>query len=263
MVTTYRSLFTSVLFTSLLALALAACGTNGSTADNHDPQESVSDETSGNAGGTGSVVYASNDHDSLTIPLETENGKPARFAFRSGRIEMRYTGDYDGVRRLLFTEYGLYERKIDSAVPSERISAVVPPLQLSILRPDYYGIVDLRTGKGQRASNSAYQTYASAVRTDSVPYGELALQKSGGIRLEDTTLLGKYRCRVYRQSGDRFTHTIWVWGGVPIQEQLEMKGDVDGSYLLVPTDVEIGVSVPDSMFVFPEGYTITDVSPAR
>lgn len=198
--------------------------------------------------------------DSLAIPLKTSEGKPARFAFRSGSILMNYSGDFSGVRRLMFDDYGMREWKYDSAVPAQKIMAVVPPQQFSILTPEYYGGVDLRSGKGQKARNAAYERYLASPELSKKPFGEIALERSGGEQLPDTTLLGKYRCRVYRRSYPEFTQTMWLWGGITIMEKMEMKGG-SGNYLLEPVEITTGIDVPDSIFTFPEQYKVTEVAP--
>jgi len=246
----------SMLIAPVLLAIVWTVGCGSKTTDKHNSSDSAVYSDSG-----ASAIANAGGPDSLTIPIKTPDGKPARFAFRSGRIEMEYSGDYVGIRRLTFSDYGLYERKLDSAVPPQRVAAVVPPFQLSILRPDYYGVIDLRAGTGQRARNRVYATYVDSPESDSVAYGELALRRSNGERLPDTTLLGKYRCRVYRQSNSRYSNTIWVWGGVPIREEVRLAGGAPGSYLLEPKRVEIGINVPDSLFEFPDGITITDVDP--
>lgn len=260
-----QSRFMPLFFLSLLLAAAAGSGCTGTekpgTSDTaavaSGPAGDTSAEQSATAGTAGTVDTS----DSTAIPLRTPDGKPARFAFRSGTIEMRYTGDFRGVRRLMFDDYGMREWKYDSAVPAQRVMAALPPHQFSILTPEYYGGVDLRTGKGQKAPNAAYERYLASPELSKKPFGEIALERSGGERLPDTTLLGKYRCRVYRRSYPNFTQTMWVWGGIPIMEKMQVGKEVSGNYLLEPVEIAVGTPVPDSIFTFPERYTITEVAP--
>ena len=193
------------------------------------------------------------------IPLTTPDGEPARFAFRSGEVEMVYEGDFQGIRRLTFTDYGMRERRLDSATPAYEPLAVVPPQQLAIVTPDFHGVVDLRAEKGQKMRNVSYQKYRQAWESLSRPFGEIALERSGGTRLTDTTLMGNYRCRVYRQKGQTFIRTIWTWGGVPIRETLARTDGQQGSFVAEPRSVRTDIVVPDSLFTFPEGYGIEEI----
>ena len=199
--------------------------------------------------------------DSLAIPLRTPEGSPARFAFPSGSILMEYSGDFRGIRQITFDQYGLREQKLDSAVPANKIMQVIPPYLLSILTPEYYGVVDLRAKTGEKAKNLAYQHYMSLPEYETTAYGEIALQRSPGKRLADTLLQGIYHCRVYQHVTPRYTHTIWVWGGVPIREKLTLLKEQQGSYVLEPVAVTTHISVPDSLFTFPNGVTVSEIEP--
>lgn len=236
----------------LCAIALAACTRQNGSDTSGNPDDSTQAAV---RAGSGSAA------DSTAIPLKTPDGKPARFAFRSGHVVMRYEGDFHGTRDLYFDDYGLRERKDDSAVPAHKMIAAVPPQQITIITPEYYGGVDLRSGKGQKARNAAYDRYVGSPESSKIPFGEMALERSGGTRLADTTLLGTYRCRVYRRSYPNFTQTMWVWGGIPIREQMQVVSGMSGNYLLEPVSIETGIEVPDSLFSFPEGYDIKEVPP--
>lgn len=263
-----QSRFIPAFFLSLLLAAVIGTGCTGTekpgTADTAAVASGPAGDTSAAqtaTAGTTDTAGTVGTTDSTAIPLRTPDGKPARFAFRSGSIEMRYTGDFRGVRRLMFDDYGMREWQYDSAVPAQRVMAAVPPYQFSILTPEYYGGVDLRTGKGQKAPNAAYERYLASPELSQKPFGEIALERSGGERLPDTTLLGKYRCRVYRRSYPNFTQTMWVWGGIPIMEKMRVGKEVAGNYLLEPVEIITGTDVPDSIFTFPERYRITTVAP--
>lgn len=193
------------------------------------------------------------------IPLTTPDGEPARFAFRSGEVEMVYSGDYQGVRRTIFTDYGMREWRLDSAVPSYEKMKVIPPQQLSIMTPNFHGAIDMRSKTGQKMPNNAYQKYREAWRTSSRPFGEIALERSGGIRLPDTTWMEKYHCRVYQQKGESFTRTIWTWGGLPIRESLVRTDGQEGSYVVELQSVKTDVVVQDSLFKFPANFEIQEV----
>ncbi|MCE2504434.1 MAG: hypothetical protein J4G05_10310 [Chlorobi bacterium] len=194
-----------------------------------------------------------------TIPLTTPDGEPARFAFRSGIVEMEYQGDYRGIRRTTFTDYGVRERRHDSAVPANKHMTAIPPQQLAIMTPTVHGVIDLRDKTGQKMPNNAYQKYRESWRTTSRPFGEIALEHSGGKRLPDTVLQGNYACRVYQQKGQTFTRTIWVWGGLPIREELVLTNGQAGSFLLEPVSIKTDIVVLDSLFTFPAGYEIEEV----
>lgn len=241
----------------LCTFALSACSQK-QTSDRTDSQDTAHSSVG--------IRYAEKDStstgpDSLRIPLRTPDDDVARFAFRSGEVQMKYSGDLQGIRRLVFDDYGLQEFKRDSAVPSSSKLPIVPPQIISIMTRDFYGVVDTRAGTGEKAPNQAYGYYLSLPEIERTPYGEIALQRSNGTRLPDTVLLGQYYCRVYRQEQPRFTHTIWVWGGIPIMEQLQLNKEEAGSYLLEPVQVQTNIDVPDSTFTFPAGYQITEVTP--
>lgn len=193
------------------------------------------------------------------IPITTPDGEPARYAFRSGVIEMAYKGDYNGVRRTSFTDFGARERKFDSAAPGGD-APLLPFYQLAIITPIMHGIIDFRTDEGQKMPNNAYQKYKEAWRRSSnKALGEIVLEHSNGQRLPDTMLMGNYRCRVYQQQAETFTRTIWVWGGVPIRESMQTFDNQSGSYTVEPVSITTDISLPDSLFTFPEGYTIKEI----
>lgn len=259
--------YAAFFFSLTLSAALAVSACNGTEkvgqADEHKDTAQAADTTTGSAGNTVGTAGEpeTTGTESPAIPLRTPDGKPARFAFKSGSIAMQYSGDFRGVRRIMFKDYGLREWKYDSAVPAQRLMAAVPPYQFSIITPEYYGGVDLRSGKGQKAPNAAFQRYLASPELSKKPFGEIALERSSGERLPDTLLLGKYLCRVYRRAYPDFTQTMWVWGGIPIMEKMAVGSGTSGSYLLEPVAIEIETEVPDSLFTFPKRYQITEVAP--
>ena len=86
--------------------------------------------------------------------------------------------------------------------------------------------------------------------------GELAMAGSDAARVADTTLLDRYRCRVYRRTGSGMTRTIYVWGGIPIGESVIFAGNVKGGYRVFPTKIELDVTLDDTLFDLPEGLTV-------
>lgn len=194
------------------------------------------------------------------IPLETEAGGPARFAFRSGHVEMRYEGLVSGVRTIDFDDYGLRERTYDSAVPSGTQTQLIPPFALTIFTKEWYGAVDLRTKKGKKGANDTYRTYETAWRAEKRPLGEIIMDRSGAERLADTTLLGRYRCRVYRMRSSGYMRTLWLFGGVPIRESVTLGGDAGGSYTVEPVAIETNIAIDPALFTFSDDYTLTDAA---
>lgn len=249
----------AVIFLVLLTAGVSGCTTEEPSKAADTAQDTITGNTpsSSNTEGSQSVK----EPDSVAIPLRTPDGGVARFAFRSGNVVMHYGGDLKGMRKLTFDNYGLNEHKLDSAVPANTALSIVPRQTLSILTPEYYGVIDLRAQNGEKAVNRAHQHYLSMPEIKTTPYGEISLKRSAGERLADTVLLGRYYCRVYQQARPRYTHTIWVWGGVPIREQLTLANNVAGNYVLEPVSIETNVQVPQSLFEFPEGYSIKEVIP--
>ena len=192
------------------------------------------------------------------IPVNTPDGEPARFAFRTGEVEMVYGGDFQGIRRMTFADYGMKQRQLDSAVPFSEKLSVVPPQRLAIITPQIHGVINLRDGEGEKMPNNAYQQYREAWRTSSRPFGEIALERTG-IRLPDTVLMEKYLCRVYQQRGQTFIHTIWTWGGVPLRETVVSSDGNSASFTVDATSVTTDIPVNDSLFKFPYGYTLKEV----
>lgn len=188
------------------------------------------------------------------IPLETPEGGPARYAVESGRVVMEYKGLIRGVRRMYFRDYGLSERIFDSAYASRTPLPFAPPHVLMIRTPEYYGAIDMRLGKGEKAENRAMAAYLDLWKKENRPLGEIALERSGGIRLNDTVLLERYKCRVYQQTQQGFIRTIWTWGGIPIREQVVLEGSAGGTYTVEPVAIDTKYPIADSLFVFPEGY---------
>ncbi len=192
--------------------------------------------------------------DTTAIPYETEEGDPARFAFRSGMVEMEYVGMLVGVRRIWFDDYGMRERTFDSAAPAKPPIPLIPPHSLLVMTPKSYGIIDLRAGEGRFGANSTFASYRDMWRAGSRPLGEIVLESSEAERLADTLLLETWPCRVYRQTGNGMTRTMYVHGGVPIGEAVTFSGDSRTGYRVLPRSVELNVPVEDSLFSLPRGY---------
>lgn len=195
--------------------------------------------------------------DSTGIPYQTEERKPARFAFRSGIVDMEYVGIMNGVRRLRFDQYGLREMTFDSTYAIAQNVPLMPNYSMLIMTPESYSIIDLRKKEGHFGPNETFDRYVRQWRQGSRPLGELVLDASGGRRLADTLLLGKYPCRVYRQEGSGLTRTIYTHGGVPIGEAVTFGGNENTGYRVLPRSVTFNVDIPDSLFTTPNGYRMT------
>ena len=194
--------------------------------------------------------------DTTAIPYKTEEGGPARFAFRSGEIEMEYVGMLVGHRKVWFDSYGMRERTLDSAAPANPPIPLVPPHSMIVMTPDSYGVIDLRSGTGRFGANSSLDSYEEMWRSGTRPLGDIVLESSEAERLADTLLLGTWPCRVYRQEGNGMTRTMYVHGGVPIGEAVTFSGDVRTGYRVLPRSVRLGVPVDDSLFSLPKGYEL-------
>lgn len=245
----------TVLLIAGLAVASSGCDEQRDAAAEVDPARDTGDGTPSTTE-NGAPAETVADTAAPEIPLRAPDGSAARFAFRSGRITLQSSGDYNGIRRITFDRYGLLENRFDSLFPSHgQQSQVLPRYRLFITTPESYGELDYRLGKGQKTENVALQRYLSSPEIDSLSFGELVLRKSGGERLPDTLLQGRYLSRVYRSVRERYTHTIWVWGGIPIREEIRMaEGQGEGSYLLEPTKIEVDIPIADSLFAFPAQY---------
>ena len=224
----------------IVPLLVIGCGDEGS-------------ESPGDQGGdTEEVVELPKD--STEIPYKTPEGGPARFAFRSGTVEMEYIGMLNGHRKIWFDQYGLRERTFDSAYPARPPIPLLPPYSMMIMTPTSVAMIDLRGGTGNYGPNKTIDSYMNEWRQGKRPLGELALDKSGAERLPDTLLLDTWPCRVYRQVGSGMTRTMYVHGGVPIGEAVTFRGDDRTGYRVLPTSVTFNRPVADSLFLQPEGY---------
>lgn len=193
--------------------------------------------------------------DSTAIPYRTPEGEPARFAFRSGAVDMEYVGIMNGTRRLRFDRYGLREQTWDSAFPAADRVPLTPIFSTIIMTPESYSVLDMRTREGRFGANETIGNYRRAWQQSNRPLGELVLDASGGERLPDTLLLGRYPSRVYRQVGqDGTVRTIYVHGGVPIGEAVTFGNDPNTGYRILPRRVEFDVELPDSHFTVPSDY---------
>ena len=244
----------------LLDALLAATATG---CDEEDPERGSSDaadtseqvERVGRDSAGGGPADAGTD--SIEIPYRTGEGEPARFAFRSGIVDMEYIGIMNGVRRLRFDRYGLREMTFDSTYAIDRNVPLMPNYSMLIMTPESYSIIDLRKREGHFGPNGTFDRYLREWRQGSRPLGELVLDASGGRRLADTLLLGKYPCRVYRQDGNGLTRTIYTHGGVPIGEAVTFGGNENTGYRVLPRSVTFNVDIPDPTFTIPSGYRMT------
>ena len=244
------------LLAALLAATATGCDEEGPehrSIDSGDTAEQV--ETEGRENTTGDPAAA--EADSTGIPYRTPEGEPARFAFRSGIVDMEYIGIMNGVRRLRFDRYGLREMTFDSTYAIAENVPLMPNYSMLIMTPETYSILDLRKREGRFGPNETFDRYLREWRQGSRPLGELVLDASGGRRLADTLLLGTYPCRVYRQEGNGLTRTIYTHGGVPIGEAVTFGGNENTGYRVLPRSVTFNVDIPDSVFTIPSGYRMT------
>lgn len=248
----------------LTLTTLLATGAVGATGcDDGEPGDAQTMPEQTASGDTGEIVAEGERStggerpDSTAIPYRTPEGGPARFAFRSGSVDMEYVGIMNGVRRLRFEDYGLREMTFDSTWAIDRNVPLLPTWSMLIMTPESYSIIDMRKGTGGFGPNETFEGYVREWREGNRPLGELVLDGSGGERLPDTLLLGKYPCRVYRQTGNGLTRTIYTHGGVPIGEAVTFGGNVNTGYRVLPRSVTFDVELPDSLFTTPTGYRLT------
>lgn len=233
-------------FLLLIPLILQACGDEKPATDEVVQQE--------NPEQTEVLEVDAGSLDSTSIPYKTEEGGPARFAFRSGIVEMEYVGMLLGVRRIWFDQYGMRERTYDSAAPAKPPIPLMPPHSMIVMTPETYGIIDLRAGQGRFGANRSFASYREMWSGGTRPLGEIVLESSEAERLADTLLLDTWPCRVYRQNGNGMTRTMYVYGGVPIGEAVTFSGDTRTGYRVLPRTVRVNVPVEDSLFSLPKGY---------
>lgn len=252
----------------LLAAALCwlACSDGRTTSDAHEPAGKArgadtlaakdSAKVTGAEGSANETLATVTDPELAkdTIPLLGVNGEQTRYGIRSARLRQRFTGNRLGARTIVFTDYGMRERREENAMPYPEGRRGSLHNVITIITSDENAYVDVRTKQGYSRPNEGFKEYLAAGAGRTIALGELIIRRSGATHIGDTTLAG-YQCRVYQKKTNGLTITNWLWRGIPLREHLSSPQDTV-EYTTETIELEPNIDVPDSMFKFSRQYKI-------
>ena len=190
-----------------------------------------------------------------TLLMRTPEGEPAPYAIRSARIRFNVVGDRVGTIDHIFRDYGRYERRVDSVMPTKENDPSPPLHELAITTPVFTGSYSYLSKQGwEMPIGKMYDDYLASPDATTLSLNEYEMKQSKAKRLADTTING-YETRVYRIEGGPMIITLWMWRGLPIRVHNFVPLD-DLSFTYEPVSIELDVATPDELFTFPKGARI-------
>lgn len=262
--TTLRRLWTGSFFRSAAIVFLSAgltaglvtgCGEESdATGEPGEPGEAAAGDTS--APKWDSSIINRTDPGPLatdTVPKATPEGKPARYGLKSGHIRYRYGGGKIGYVERWFTDFGLYERRVDSSGPATPTTMAPHVNEINLFTPEFVGELDFLSGYGYRMPNPIGE-YMRSDSAKTMTYAEYVMAKSGAENVGDTTILG-YEAKIYRFRTQFVIDTWYMWRGILLRQHVYAP-DENVEFWLDPVAVEPNVAVDEHLFKFPPGYKI-------
>jgi hypothetical protein len=191
-----------------------------------------------------------------SVPLRTPAGGPARFHRRSGYLRYQYTGDLVGMREIWFDDYGMLERRTDSAfIVGEQLP---PQISIMIGRRDSFAIISPAERTTTMIPNKGFDEYLKSDSGKSRSLAEMIFRGSGGRRLPNETIKGMPVSVVQLDQGEVSTR-VSVWQGIVLREEVRRQ---DGKGHKVEIDsMAFDIEVPKSKFDTPKGYTVQQRQP--
>lgn len=256
-----------LLVSAALLLTLMACADNaGEQQPRHDSagaaipaSEHDTSKSNVSLAPTATLTSANSELAVDTIPLRAPDGGLARYGLASGRITQIYGGARRGNRLIMFDHYGMREYALDSSTPYP--GGTPGPMQnnIFITTPEIFGNVDRTIRQGWKRPNLVDDTYLKSDSSKRFPLGEIVFMEAerAGKRLPDTVING-FHCRAVEIKQPGFTDTRYFWRGIML---LDRFTPMDGKWFTIETTgITPGITVPDSLFVFPAGYKIETLS---
>jgi hypothetical protein len=242
--------FRHFIVAAALAAAIVACNDKGR--DVPSPAADTSRATPAPGGASTGAVVDSDGVALDSVPLRTPDGKPARFAWRSGHLVFRYTGGVLGTREIWFDQWGIREWRSDSSAPVKERPG--PPQHAVVIADaDKFTFLDYTTMTGWTMPNQTDDEYLRSDSGKMFSLGEMVFKTSGGKRLPDEVVNGVSTKVLQLDQGFASTR-IWVWQGIVVKEQFHSQDGTE--YVIEPVKLDFDVDVPESRFTVPAGFKI-------
>jgi hypothetical protein len=187
--------------------------------------------------------------------VKSPEGGPARYGLASGRILQRFTGGLKGERTIVFDQWGLRERKDEVYAPDPpgRPGPIIN--SIVIANRDSFGMVEVRTKSGWIMKNTMDDRYMESDSSKKMSMARFIQATSPGRPIPDTVING-YQCKGFVNLAPGIRHITWVWRGIPIREHFIAEAD-SMEFWVETVELQPNISVPESSFHFPAGYTVT------
>ena len=189
-----------------------------------------------------------------TMLFRTPDGKPARYAVKSGRLVFRYDGDLRGERIVLFDDYGLKERIYDKFVPHPPNRPGPIRQLIGISTEEFRAQLDPGPRAALRDENLAVKQYLASDSSKTMSMPEYIFARMKATRLADTVIEG-YQTRVITAQSQGGPTTWWIWRGITLRERGEFT-QMNKHHFLVLQEMQLNIDVPDSVFTIPKGYKV-------
>lgn len=194
-----------------------------------------------------------------SVPIRTPDGQPARYAVKSGRLTFQYDGDLRGERIITFDNYGLKEHVVDRFMPFP-IDPMTPKREMTTITTltEQFSLQS-HTNKAYRLPNSAIQDYLGSDSANTVSLAEFVFARRGMKKIKDETIQG-YPTTLYEIASPGGPVRMWYWKGLPIREEGEFT-KMNKRHALLLQKIELNISIPESLFQVPQGYTVENPPP--
>ena len=190
----------------------------------------------------------------LTIDAHSQGDKDLkRLCIESGIITSELKGMRTGTEITYFDRYGMREAKYTQA---EMMG--IKENTLTLLDGPYIYNIDLDTMTGTKTESPVYNALVEAASKDWEEFGKKFMEQMGGEMIAKETLLDKYETEKWKVG--QLGTTAWVWEGLTLKSHTNLGGM---EMIVIATDVQIGVEVPEEKLTLPKGVTITDRLPVQ
>lgn len=116
---------------------------------------------------------------------------------------------------------------------------------------DYMLNPDLKTGFKSKQGSDTEDDPKQLIKPDDDQTFRQIIEKEGGKIIGNETVLGK-NCIVVEITGEGHPVKMWYYKGIP----LKVSGK---EYTMEATQIQENVSIPESRFKVPEGYTLSEM----
>lgn len=192
-----------------------------------------------------------------SIPMKTENGKPARYGVASAEIEFEYSGNVRGTRKIMFDNYGQREMKIEHSAPNPETAKGRIQNYTMLTTLDTFGVTDDMAKQGWIQKNNLDDEYLRSDSAKTMSFGAYVIARANGKVLKQDKVWEK-DCAVFQREQNGVISTIWIWRGIIMKETYSSKQD-SISYELKPKKINFGAKFQDSDFKLSTEYEMQDL----